>query len=121
MRQPLSIVHVASEMAPLAKVGGLADVIGALAFAQARRGHRVLVVLPAYRDLVVPEDWVTRSACGCDVPWGMGKEPAEFDLCSPRAGGPSVLLVRYIGERRLFDRAGLYDDPETGEGYVWLG
>ncbi|MGH7731705.1 MAG: glycogen/starch synthase, partial [Candidatus Eiseniibacteriota bacterium] len=35
-----SVAHVASEMAPLAKVGGLADVVGSLAFEQARRGHR---------------------------------------------------------------------------------
>ena len=48
----LRIAHVASEMAPLVKVGGLADVVGALAFEQARRGHQVIVVLPRY--LTVP-------------------------------------------------------------------
>ena len=33
-----TVAHVASEMAPLAKVGGLADVVGSLAFEQARPG-----------------------------------------------------------------------------------
>ena len=54
--RPLGIVHVASEMAPLAKVGGLGDVVAALAREQSVRGHRVLVVLPGYRDLALPAD-----------------------------------------------------------------
>ena len=38
--KPLSIAHVASEMAPLAKVGGLGDVVSALASEQAARAPR---------------------------------------------------------------------------------
>jgi glycogen synthase len=45
---PLHIVHVAVEMAPIAKVGGLADVVTALGRASAGGGHRVEVVLPRY-------------------------------------------------------------------------
>jgi len=48
--KPLSIAHLASEMAPFAKVGGLGDVVAALAAEQVSRGHRVLIVLPRYRD-----------------------------------------------------------------------
>jgi starch synthase len=42
---------VASEMAPFAKTGGLADVIGALPRALGRLGHHVTVVLPRYRGI----------------------------------------------------------------------
>ena len=49
MRQPLRIALAASECAPFAKTGGLADVTGALARALWRRGHDVRVFLPAYR------------------------------------------------------------------------
>ena len=45
---PLHIVHVAVEMAPIAKVGGLADVVTALGRASAADGHTVEVVLPRY-------------------------------------------------------------------------
>ena len=45
---PLHIVHVAVEMAPIAKVGGLADVVTALGRASAADGHAVEVVLPRY-------------------------------------------------------------------------
>ena len=41
----LAIAHLASEMAPLARVGGLGDAVGALAAAQARAGHHVIVTL----------------------------------------------------------------------------
>jgi starch synthase len=115
---PLGIVHIASEMAPMAKVGGLADVVGALSVEQARRGHRVMVVLPAYRDLNLPAGAITRSLGSADVTWGLGTEPAEFQLVEPSGHGPRVLLVRHIGPRAFFDRPGIYDDPRTGEGYA---
>ncbi len=118
----LSIVHVAGEMAPLVKVGGLGDVVGALSLEQARLGHRVTVVIPAYRTLRAPAGW-TRSNLGTtDVPWGMASEPARFELLEAPAGAGAgtlrVLLVGHAGERRFFDRPGVYDDPVTGEGYA---
>ena len=45
------ILHIASEFAPLAKVGGLADVIYGLAKEQTALGHKVEVILPKY-DLI---------------------------------------------------------------------
>jgi starch synthase len=130
--RPLGIVHVASEMAPLAKVGGLADMVGALAKEQARRGHRVTVVLPRYASLEVPLGWGRRALPGAEVPWGTGKQPATFELIEPPmrtssnggaiAGdesnsGPRVLLVDHTGDRHFFSRTGIYDDPATNHGY----
>jgi starch synthase len=117
MTQPLHVVHVASEMAPLAKVGGLADVVGALAREQARRGHRVTVALPAYESITLPAGWSRRAFAHAEVPWGMGHEPARFDLAEAPGGGLRVLLVNHDGERGFFEREGIYDDPRTGEGY----
>ena len=51
---------VASEAAPFAKTGGLADVLGALPAALAERGEQVAVVLPAYRENHYPHP--TREA-----------------------------------------------------------
>jgi len=44
----LRVVHVASEMAPIAKAGGLGDVVTALARAVADEGNEVEVILPKY-------------------------------------------------------------------------
>ena len=124
----LRIVHVASEMAPLAKVGGLGDVVGALAAEQARRGHDVTVALPAYRSLAVPAGWTRRRLPNGQVPWGLGREPAGYELLAPpgaeRAGDGAaaggalrVLRVDHLGERRFYDRDGIYDDIARGESF----
>lgn len=52
----MNIVHVASEMFPYIKTGGLADVVGALARELARRGHQVSVFLPGYREVLEHAD-----------------------------------------------------------------
>ncbi len=44
----MKLLFVASEMAPFAKTGGLADVMGALPHAMAKAGHDVRVVMPLY-------------------------------------------------------------------------
>ncbi|NP_001234387.1 starch synthase VI [Solanum lycopersicum] len=44
----LHIVHVTAEMAPIAKVGGLGDVVTGLGRACLNRGHKVDVMIPFY-------------------------------------------------------------------------
>lgn len=44
----MKILHICSEMFPLIKTGGLADVIGALPYAQQTQGNDVRVILPLY-------------------------------------------------------------------------
>merc|ERR1719224_54361 len=46
--KPLHVVHVAVEMAPICKVGGLGDVVTSLGRAVQDLGHRVEVVVPKY-------------------------------------------------------------------------
>nr|ALG76014.1 soluble starch synthase 3 [Nelumbo nucifera] len=45
---PMHIVHVAVEMAPIAKVGGLGDVVTSLSRAVKDLGHNVDIILPKY-------------------------------------------------------------------------
>ncbi|KAL3139315.1 hypothetical protein ABBQ38_003653 [Trebouxia sp. C0009 RCD-2024] len=44
----LSICHISVEMAPIAKVGGMGDVVTALGRAVQEEGHKVEVILPKY-------------------------------------------------------------------------
>ncbi|XP_026391963.1 probable starch synthase 4, chloroplastic/amyloplastic isoform X4 [Papaver somniferum] len=44
----LHIIHIAAEMAPVAKVGGLGDVVSGLSKALQKKGHLVEVILPKY-------------------------------------------------------------------------
>ncbi|HNX50943.1 MAG TPA: glycogen/starch synthase, partial [Thermoanaerobaculaceae bacterium] len=45
----MRIAHIASEVVPFSKTGGLADVVGALPPALAELGHVVTVVAPGHR------------------------------------------------------------------------
>lgn len=44
----MEIVHVAAELAPIAKVGGLADVLFGLSRALHAQGHHIEIILPKY-------------------------------------------------------------------------
>ncbi|KAJ8761286.1 hypothetical protein K2173_001342 [Erythroxylum novogranatense] len=44
----LHVIHIAAEMAPVAKVGGLGDVVTGLGKALQKRGHLVEIILPKY-------------------------------------------------------------------------
>lgn len=44
----LHVIHVTAEMAPIAKVGGLGDVVTGLARACLLRGHKIHIMLPFY-------------------------------------------------------------------------
>ncbi|GAB1672419.1 glycogen synthase GlgA [Mannheimia haemolytica] len=47
-RLKMKVLHICSEMYPLIKTGGLADVMGALPFAQQQAGNDVRVLIPYY-------------------------------------------------------------------------
>jgi ADP-glucose type glycogen/starch synthase len=50
-RPSYHVVHLASEMAPVAKVGGLGDVVTGLGCSLKKKGHRVEVIIPKYKTL----------------------------------------------------------------------
>ncbi|XP_062222037.1 soluble starch synthase 2-2, chloroplastic/amyloplastic-like [Phragmites australis] len=52
----MNVIVVASECSPFCKTGGLGDVVGALPKALARRGHRVMVVIPRYGEYAEARD-----------------------------------------------------------------
>lgn len=64
----LRVSHVAAEMAPIAKAGGLGDVVTALGRAVQEEGHHVDVVLPKYDciDYSAVEDLVFEKEFGWD-------------------------------------------------------
>ncbi|XP_028759805.1 granule-bound starch synthase 2, chloroplastic/amyloplastic-like [Neltuma alba] len=52
----MNVILVAAECFPWSKTGGLGDVAGSLPKALARRGHRVMVVVPRYGNYTEPQD-----------------------------------------------------------------
>lgn len=52
----MEIIHIAAECYPVAKVGGLGDVVGALPKYQNKAGHNVKVVIPFYNTKFIEEN-----------------------------------------------------------------
>jgi starch synthase len=70
LRPVLHIVHIAPEMAPVAKVGGLADVVFGLTRELAIRGNHVEIILPKYASLHYDQIWDLHEVYhDLHVPW----------------------------------------------------
>ncbi|KAL3682344.1 hypothetical protein R1sor_000366 [Riccia sorocarpa] len=53
-------MHIAAEMAPVAKVGGLGDVVTGLGRSLQKKGHLLEIILPKYEtDMIHTHDWQT--------------------------------------------------------------
>lgn len=103
----MTILLAASEMDPLARTGGLGDVIEALPAALQDAGHEVSVVLPCYRGLRDRPGLVVKST-GVQIPVQIGGEQTKAEIleCMTPAG-VQVFLIRYD---EYFDRPGIYGE-----------
>ncbi len=110
----LKIAYVAAEFVPLVKVGGLGDVSGALPEVLARMGHRVMVLLPHYRDLKLPASAQLGTPRSVPVLMHGGVETA---ILTPVTWGGLDCEVVLIGGGTYFDRPGIYNDPATGRDF----
>ncbi len=96
----MNICLVAAEVAPWSKTGGLGDVCGALPRALARRGHRVLVVTPRYKDYA--DAWDTGVRRHIHLFGAMH----EVRLFHNNAAGVHTVFV----DHPSFHRPGIYGD-----------
>lgn len=114
--RPLEVVFMATEFSPLAKVGGLADVVAALSAELARLGQRVTVWMPAYRHVLDQPLPFRPMAFTRPLRIPMGSSVETIGLSEVELDGPGfrLILVHHAGS---FDRPGIYNDPTTGEGY----
>ena len=112
MPESLRICFLSAEVAPYAKVGGLADVAGALPKAIAALGHDILLVLPKYSTVEQA---------------GFPLEPAEVDRIEVALGSESVPLnvsrgnlpdskvpVYFLGNPDLYG-GGVYEDSPQAD------
>jgi starch synthase len=106
--RPLSVLMAASEAVPFIKTGGLADVVDAVSRGLADRGHRVMLVLPKFKQLKT--DGVEfRRAGTVSVPIGDRTETAG--LLTANVKGVDVVLLDHPG---YYERSGgPYSSPSV--------
>lgn len=107
----MHILMVSAEMAPLVKVGGLADVVGALAGALAGRGHEVHVVLPLYGHLDRHTAGLRRDSDLATLPMRVGQRKVSVRYWRwPHT--PDRVSVHLVGCDPYFGRPGVYADDD---------
>ncbi|MCH2180574.1 MAG: glycogen synthase GlgA [Mariniblastus sp.] len=111
----LKICFITSELAPLAKVGGLADVSQALPLALAELGHDVRVIVPYYREFqTAPDHNFIRT--GPFIELKFGSHPYSFQVLEgefpSRDHSRQTPQLHLVDCPELFDRPAIYGDSE---------
>jgi len=110
----MKIYHLSAECYPVAKVGGLADVVGALPKYQQNAGFDASVVMPFYKRKFVHEnkfDVVFKASIM------FGDERMEFDVWKEQTDklGFPLYLIHIPG---LLDRENIYSYPDENEQFI---
>lgn len=110
----MEIFHIAAECYPVAKVGGLADVVGALPKYQNSAGHLVSVVLPCHKTKFIDEN---EFDCIYSDFVKLGNFNLAFNVLKEQTGklGYELYLIE-IPE--FFDRKEIYGYEDDIERFV---
>ena len=110
----MNVIHLSAECYPVAKVGGLGDVVGALPKYLCRDGIQASVVMPFYdRKFVRENDFETV----CDGTGQLGHRHFDFTILKESTNklGFELYLIRIPG---LLDRQEVYGYPDEREQFV---
>src|SRR6202162_2426867 len=100
--QHLKVLVATAELAPFAKLGGVADVAAALSKELRYVGHDVRVVLPRYRQIDIGRNNLRPVVTGLQVP--LGTQNVEATIYEGRLGD---MVVYFVDCPPLFDRDGI--------------
>ena len=110
----MRVFHLAAECYPVAKVGGLADVVGALPKYQNQAGHQAAVVLPYYNRKFVQENEFDVVFEASNL---LGTKRYAFEIRKERTNklGFELFLIYIPG---LLDREEVYSYPDEREQFI---
>ncbi len=106
---PLKLLMVASEAAPFAKTGGLADVVGSLPPALCALGHDVRLVMPWYRRARAITGELPSSLRELSIAMGGRVYKAAY-----RSGEFQGVPVYFLDYPEYYDRDELYGEGGHG-------
>ena len=112
--QPLKVLILAAEIVPFTKVGGLADVVGALPKALQELVHDVRLVMPRYRQ-VDPNRFHLQPVLD-KISVSMGNYQVPVSVCQGEIG--NHIPVYMIDAPRYFDRENIYGYTDDGERFI---
>jgi starch synthase len=101
--RPLKVLVATAELAPFAKLGGVADVAAALSKEVRRMGHDVRVVLPRYRQVDISR-FALRPVVS-DLPVPLGTQTLHATIYEGRL---AEMVVYFVDCPALYDRDGMF-------------
>ncbi|WP_108623862.1 glycogen synthase [Candidatus Similichlamydia epinepheli] len=101
----MKILHVSSELYPICKVGGLGDVVRALAKEQASHGNEVLIAIPYYSFMEEKQFSFFHSIKLC-------KWELNLEAWSGEQDGCRLILIRDLAPSKFFDRRVIYGEHD---------
>lgn len=105
------VLHVASELAPLAKAGGLGDVVYGLSKELIKLGQEVLLVLPKYRHLKTEE--ISSLHCTFKKTFHLAdSRPFEVFFWKGSYQGISLILIDPQSPEAIFQRESIYGEAD---------
>jgi starch synthase len=113
------IVHIASELAGVAKVGGLADVVHGLARELSIRGHHVEVVIPRYDVMKMDRVWgYTKSYSDLWVPFH--HLMVHCDVFFGFVDGIKCFFIDAHFHKNFFNRGQIYGQRDDDERFAFF-
>lgn len=117
----MRILLASSEVHPYSKTGGLADMVGSLAKALARSGHRVGLVTPLYAGVRKQPLELRKLEFPLELPLGDIRVAGEVWVHQPTA----ELSIYFVSQPTLYDRPGIYQDegrdyPDNAERFIFF-
>lgn len=112
------IVHIASELTPVAKVGGLADVLQGLSKELCRLGHQVEIIIPKYdclHDEHLKNLKIQQKVTSFDGPYSV-----ENTIWSADVDGLKVLLIEPHHTENFFNRDMIYGCPDDIDRFTYF-
>ena len=106
-QEPLKICLASSELTPLAKTGGLADVASALSIYLHRQGHDIRVLIPFYSSIDTAGMEVTPVRYLQDLRMQLGNLHLHYSIDTAILPG-SDLSIYLLRCPQLYHRAGIY-------------
>lgn len=110
----MEILHLSAECYPVAKAGGLGDVVGALPKYQSKAGHYAKVIMPMYHTKFISQNEFNNEH---EADFQMGNYHFHFRILKERHNrlGFDLYLVDIPG---LFDRPEIYSYEDDTERFI---
>lgn len=115
----MDILHIATEAAPFAKVGGLADVVTALALEVAKMGHNVEILLPKYDSL---DYSLLKDLTQEPDPFLVGENEQNYQnrIWTCRYKGVKILLLEVDHPLAYFSRKTIYGCQDDNDRFLYF-